>query len=174
MDSNHIIDRSTSGVAPRHARHVHALVCTGRHEVLDCPRGKMHMGARRSAQREGGLYQPGRSLGRCESPAFSRPEDSHPARHPSVYLTLVHYVYLLVSARSRPRRCESTSMVRLPCARPARAASNPQARAYHEKHVESPRTFKHARQWINRIEQHMPAPLLDMSIDRVTAVDLLD
>ena len=61
-------------------------------------------GALRSAQREGGLYQPGRSLGRCESPAFSRPEDSHPARHPSVYLTLVHYVYLLVSARSRSRR----------------------------------------------------------------------
>jgi hypothetical protein len=65
-------------------------------------------------------------------------------------------------------------MVRLPCARPARAASNQQARAYHEKHVEPPRTFKHAQQWINRIEQHMPAPLLDMSIDRVTAVDLLD
>jgi len=60
------------------------------------------------------------------------------------------------------------------CARPARAASNQQARAYHEKHVEPPRTFKHARQWINRIEQHVPASLLDMSIDRVTAVDLLD
>jgi integrase len=65
-------------------------------------------------------------------------------------------------------------MVRLPCARPARAASNQQARAYHEKHVEPPRTFKHARQWINSIEQHMPAPLLDMSIDGITAVDLLD
>src|SRR5207244_10082409 len=48
------------------------------------------------------------------------------------------------------------------------------ARIYHEKHVEPLRTFKHARQWINRIEQHVPASLLDMSIDRVTAVDLLD
>jgi len=48
------------------------------------------------------------------------------------------------------------------------------ARIYYERHVEPLRTFKHARQWINSIEQHVPAALLDTSIDRVTAVDLLD
>jgi len=48
------------------------------------------------------------------------------------------------------------------------------ARIYHEKHVEPLRTVKHAQQWINSIEQHVPASLLDTSIDRVTAVDLLD
>ena len=48
------------------------------------------------------------------------------------------------------------------------------ARIYHEKHVEPLRTVKHAQQWINSIEQHVPAALLDASIDRINAVDLLD
>jgi len=48
------------------------------------------------------------------------------------------------------------------------------ARAYHEKHVEPLRTVKHARQWINSIEQHVSASLLDTTIDRINAVDLLD
>jgi len=30
------------------------------------------------------------------------------------------------------------------------------------------------QQWINSIEQHVPAALLDTSIDRINAVDLLD
>jgi integrase len=48
------------------------------------------------------------------------------------------------------------------------------ARAYHEKHVEPVRTFKHRQQWINSIEQHVSAPLLDTTLDRITAVQLLD
>lgn len=48
------------------------------------------------------------------------------------------------------------------------------ARIYHEKHVEPLRTVKHARQWINSIEQHVSAALLDTTIDRINAVDLLD
>jgi len=48
------------------------------------------------------------------------------------------------------------------------------ARAYHEKHVEPLCTIKHAQQWINSIEQHVPASLLNRSIASVTAVDLLD
>jgi integrase len=48
------------------------------------------------------------------------------------------------------------------------------ARAYHQKHVEPVRTFKHGQQWINSIEQHVPASLLDTTLDRITAVQLLD
>jgi integrase len=47
-------------------------------------------------------------------------------------------------------------------------------REYHRKHVEPVRGFKHACQWINSIEQHVPVALLDATIDRITAVDLLD
>jgi hypothetical protein len=39
------------------------------------------------------------------------------------------------------------------------------ANAYHGKHVETP---KHAQHWINSIEQHVPAALLNSCIDRVT------
>jgi hypothetical protein len=48
------------------------------------------------------------------------------------------------------------------------------AKAYHEKHVEPLRTFKHGQQWINSIEQHVPAVLLDATLDRISALDLLD
>jgi len=48
------------------------------------------------------------------------------------------------------------------------------AKAYHQKHVGPLRTFKHGRQWINSIEQHVPAVLLDATLDRITALDLLD
>jgi hypothetical protein len=48
------------------------------------------------------------------------------------------------------------------------------ARIYHEKHVEPLRTVKHAQQWINSIEQHVSASLLDTTIDRITAGDLLN
>jgi hypothetical protein len=47
-------------------------------------------------------------------------------------------------------------------------------RDYHSKHVEPVRTFKHGQQWINSIEQHVPATLLDSAPSRITAVDLLD
>jgi integrase len=47
-------------------------------------------------------------------------------------------------------------------------------RDYHEKHVEPLRSFKHGQQWINSIEQHVPATLLDCALNRITAVDLLD
>jgi hypothetical protein len=36
------------------------------------------------------------------------------------------------------------------------------------------RTFKHGQQWLNSIEQHVPAALLDASLDRITAVDVLN
>lgn len=48
------------------------------------------------------------------------------------------------------------------------------AKAYHERHVEPLRTFKHGQQWINSIEQHVPAALLNATLDRITAIDLLD
>jgi len=48
------------------------------------------------------------------------------------------------------------------------------AKAYHEKHVEPLRTLKHGQQWINSIEQHVPSALLDATLDRITALDLLD
>jgi len=48
------------------------------------------------------------------------------------------------------------------------------ANAYHGKHVEPMRTPKHAQQWINSIEQHVPAALLNSCIDRITAAELLD
>ena len=59
--------------------------------------------------------------------------------------------------------------------RPTRQGSiEPAGARLSREHVEPPRTFKRAQQWINSIEQHVPASLLDMSIDRVTAVNLLD
>lgn len=48
------------------------------------------------------------------------------------------------------------------------------AKAYHEKNVEPLRTLKHGQQWINSIEQHVPAALLDSTLDRITALELLD
>src|SRR6266478_3799565 len=47
-------------------------------------------------------------------------------------------------------------------------------REYHGKHVEPVRSFKHARQWINSIEQHVPCALLDTALDLVSPVELLD
>jgi hypothetical protein len=38
------------------------------------------------------------------------------------------------------------------------------AKAYYERQVEPLRTFKHGRQWINSIEQHVPAALLDATL----------
>jgi len=46
--------------------------------------------------------------------------------------------------------------------------------AYHGKHVEPVRTPKHAQQWINSIEQHVPEALLNSGIDRISAAELLD
>jgi integrase len=48
------------------------------------------------------------------------------------------------------------------------------ARTYHERHIEPVHTGKHGQQWLNSIEQHVPAALLDTSLDRIAAVDLLD
>ena len=48
------------------------------------------------------------------------------------------------------------------------------ARAYHEKHVEPLRTFKHGQQWINSIEQHVPGALLDTTLDLISPLELLD
>ncbi|MCL2298152.1 MAG: integrase arm-type DNA-binding domain-containing protein [Proteobacteria bacterium] len=47
-------------------------------------------------------------------------------------------------------------------------------RSYHARFVEPVRTTKHARQWINSIEQHIPQTLLNERIDRVQAGALLD
>jgi len=47
-------------------------------------------------------------------------------------------------------------------------------REYHSKHVEPVRSFKHARQWINGIEQHVPCALLDTAVDLISPVELLD
>jgi integrase len=47
-------------------------------------------------------------------------------------------------------------------------------KTYHENHVEPLRTFKHGRQWLNSIEQHVPAELLDAPLGNITAVELLD
>jgi integrase len=48
------------------------------------------------------------------------------------------------------------------------------ARAFHETHVEPHRTDKHGQQWINSIEQHLPANLLDRPIEDIQAKELLD
>jgi integrase len=47
-------------------------------------------------------------------------------------------------------------------------------KTYHEKHVAPLRTFKHGQQWLNSIEQHVPAELLDAPLGHIAAVDLLD
>jgi integrase len=47
-------------------------------------------------------------------------------------------------------------------------------RDYHRRHVEPVRAFKHGQQWINSIEQHVPATLLDSALNRISAVELLD
>jgi hypothetical protein len=38
----------------------------------------------------------------------------------------------------------------------------------------SHRSFKHARQWINSIEQHLPCALLDTALDLISPVELPD
>jgi integrase len=48
------------------------------------------------------------------------------------------------------------------------------ARAYHEKHIEPVHTGKHGQQWLNSVEQHIPARLLDSPMGGITAIDLLD
>jgi integrase len=48
------------------------------------------------------------------------------------------------------------------------------ARAYHARHIEPIRTGKHGQQWINSIEQHVPAAILDAPLDRIAPIDLLD
>ncbi len=48
------------------------------------------------------------------------------------------------------------------------------ARAYHAAQVEPNRTGKHGQQWINSIEQHVPANILDQPIADVTAKELMD
>ena len=80
-----------------------------------------------------------------------------------------------IDARRRERDAER-DVASLEKARADAAATTLRgyARAYHEKHVEPLRTVKHAQQWINSIEQHVPASLLDTTMDRITAVDLLD
>lgn len=47
-------------------------------------------------------------------------------------------------------------------------------RDYHEKHVEPVLTKKHAAQWINSVEQHLPAAILDKPIALVEPGELLD
>jgi integrase len=48
------------------------------------------------------------------------------------------------------------------------------ARAFHETQIEPHRTGKHGQQWINSIEQHVPANILDKPIQDVTAKELHD
>ncbi|MDR0246971.1 MAG: integrase arm-type DNA-binding domain-containing protein [Burkholderiales bacterium] len=47
-------------------------------------------------------------------------------------------------------------------------------RSYHERFVEPVLTTKHARQWINSVEQHVPREILSTRIDRVQAGALLE
>ena len=47
-------------------------------------------------------------------------------------------------------------------------------RDFHERLVEPIRTRKHGAQWINSIEQHLPARLLDAAVEEIEATDLLD
>ena len=47
-------------------------------------------------------------------------------------------------------------------------------RSYHERVVEPSRTEKHAAQWINSIEQHVPEKLLNAAVEEIEATDLLD
>jgi integrase len=48
------------------------------------------------------------------------------------------------------------------------------ARAYHERVIEPSRTDKHASQWINSLEQHVPAELWHAPISTIQAPALLD
>jgi integrase len=48
------------------------------------------------------------------------------------------------------------------------------ARTYHEAAVEPKRGPKHSQQWINSIEQHVPAAILDRPIASIRAAELLD
>jgi integrase len=47
-------------------------------------------------------------------------------------------------------------------------------REYHEQAIEPHKTGKHAQQWLNSIEQHVPALLLAKPIEDVTAPELYD
>lgn len=47
-------------------------------------------------------------------------------------------------------------------------------RQYHEEAVEPKRSLKHAQQWINSIEQHLPGRLLDKPIRDVTRPELFE
>jgi integrase len=48
------------------------------------------------------------------------------------------------------------------------------ARAYHEEHIEPVYKGKHGQQWLNSIEQHVPASILDAPVDSISANELLD
>ncbi|HUL64878.1 MAG TPA: integrase arm-type DNA-binding domain-containing protein [Burkholderiaceae bacterium] len=48
------------------------------------------------------------------------------------------------------------------------------ARAYHERVIEPNRTPKHAAQWINSLEQHVPASIWHAPINKITPPQLLD
>jgi integrase len=47
-------------------------------------------------------------------------------------------------------------------------------RAYHADHIEPILSEKHAQQWLNSVEQHVPASVLDASIGSITAMQLLN
>lgn len=47
-------------------------------------------------------------------------------------------------------------------------------RAYHERVIEPNRTFKHGRQWIASLENHVPGNLWHKSIAEISAPELLD
>jgi integrase len=80
-----------------------------------------------------------------------------------------------IDARRAERKAEWEAAVRKRGQAVAAATTlRSYAKAYHERHVEPLRTFKHGQQWINSIEQHVPAALLDATLDRITALDLLD
>jgi hypothetical protein len=48
------------------------------------------------------------------------------------------------------------------------------AREYHERVIEGHRSEKHAADWINSLEQHVPSAIWQKSIAEVTAPELLD
>jgi integrase len=48
------------------------------------------------------------------------------------------------------------------------------ARAYHARVIEPNRTTKHALQWINTLEQHVPQAIWHKSVDCITPAELLD
>ena len=83
---------------------VHGILGMHMHRrSLGAQRGPFNFSSEAAKQRRRAVSTRPVALSRCESPAFSRPEDSHPGRRPSVYLSAVHCVYLLKSIRSRAR-----------------------------------------------------------------------